>query len=89
MNNTLERLTGATFQLTLALVAMLAPMFLVVYAFEAFSGSLARAHMIVHGSELIVGGLFCALALRAAYLLGASRAYAFPQSSRIQAIEMA
>ena len=62
------------FYRALAAVAMIGPIFLVFAAGTLPEGGLERGDLIVYGHGVLLAGLATALALRAAYTLGFSRA---------------
>ena len=62
------------FYRALAAAAMIGPIFLVFAAGTLPEGGLERGDLIVYGHGVLLAGLATALALRAAYTLGFSRA---------------
>ena len=74
MKTLTRRAVGAGFWTTLSIVAMVAPLLLVLYAFATQDEIVAKTDLIVRGCELIAGGLLAALVLGSAYLFGLVRA---------------
>jgi hypothetical protein len=89
MNTTHPPTARAGFGLMLSLAAMAMPLLLVLYAFATQDNTVARAHIIVHGCEGIVGAFAAALVLRAVYILGAWKGSALMPRLPVRAIEMA
>jgi hypothetical protein len=74
------------FYSALAAVAILGPIFLVVAAGALPEGVQQRGNLIVHGHEVLLTILAAALALRAAYTMGFSKALKIVRSQPQQIV---
>lgn len=74
------------FYSALAAVAMLGPILLVFAAGTLPEGAQQRGNLIVHGHEVLLSILAAALALRAAYTMGFSKALKIVRSQQQQIV---